>query len=152
MSDTVSWVVQLRIDIFFKEVWDFSVIGSILIWNKQKNYYNLTLFFGSLSWCQISWQNGLKHKSCPIPSHDRFCQILVDSCVIVNLIKVECDSPMYRYWGSFCGQHIPVWNSKWKWCSKISKGRWITETLPNLVHIQYFMIVKKNHSVNSMTD
>lgn len=36
MSDTVSWVVQLRIDIFFKEVWDFSVFGSILIWNKQK--------------------------------------------------------------------------------------------------------------------
>lgn len=55
MSDTVSWVVQLRIDIFFKEVWDFSehVFGSILIWNKQKNYYNLTLFFG-----QIAWQNG----------------------------------------------------------------------------------------------
>lgn len=45
MSDTVSWVVQLRIDIFFKEVWDFSVFGSILIWNKQKNYNNLTLFF-----------------------------------------------------------------------------------------------------------
>lgn len=39
----------------------------------------------------------VKHKSCPIPSYDRFCQILVDSCVIVNLIKVECDSPMYRY-------------------------------------------------------
>lgn len=34
MSDTVSWVVQLRIDMFFKKVWDFSVFGSILIWNK----------------------------------------------------------------------------------------------------------------------
>lgn len=29
----------------------------------------------------------VKHKSCPIPSHDRFCQILVDICVIVNLIR-----------------------------------------------------------------
>lgn len=44
MSDTVSWVVQLRIDIFFKEVWDFSVIGSILIWNKQKTIITWRFF------------------------------------------------------------------------------------------------------------
>lgn len=45
MSDTVSWVVQLRIDIFFKEVWDFSVFGSILIWNKQKKTIITWRFF-----------------------------------------------------------------------------------------------------------
>lgn len=84
--------------------------------------------------CQIAWQNGLKHKSCPIPPHDKFCRILVDSYVIVNLIKVECDSQMYRYWGSICGQHLPVWNFKWKWCSKISKGRSISVTLHIIFH------------------
>lgn len=55
------------------------------------------LFFWFTILMSDSLAKWVKHKSCPIPSHDRFCQILVDSCVIVNLIKVECDSPMYRY-------------------------------------------------------
>lgn len=55
------------------------------------------LFFWFTILVSDSLAKWVKHKSRPIPSHDRFCQILVDSCVIVNLIKVECDSPMYRY-------------------------------------------------------